>query len=228
MGKTDKKITAMSAKEKIYPESGVELTPFMSKHYDSILALASMGHYPRSIKKAIGNMDIRPDDHILDMGCGTGYNSKLMSAFLNSKGQILGMDISDEMARQFRNRFAEDERVSFMEERIDQPFYLNRKFDKILISFVFHGFPHEVREVVIHNALAHLKEEGSFYILDFAEFEMNSMPPHHRFIFKAIECPYAFDYIARDWKSILKEDGFNSFTEYFYLKNYMRLLRCKK
>lgn len=215
-------------KERIYPDSGVELSPFVSRNYDRIMALASMGHYPKSIIQAIKDMQIKPNDHILDLGCGTGYNTGLMASHLNETGSIHGLDISDEMALQFHARFSEDNRISFQNLRIDIPFELGKKFDKIFIGFVIHGFPHHVRQTVIENAYKHLEAGGAFYILDFAEFDMNAMPLHHRAIFKAVECKYAFDYIERDWKSILTKKGFNEFTEHFYLKKYMRLLKAVK
>ena len=87
--------------KKIYPESGVELNPLVSKHYDRILATASLGHYPRTIKQAIKDMKIQPDDQILDLGCGTGSNTQLMTALLTDKGSIQGLDISDQMSSQF-------------------------------------------------------------------------------------------------------------------------------
>ncbi len=214
--------------KRIYPESGVELSPFISKHYDRVLATASMGHYPRAIKLAIKDMGIQPGDQILDLGCGTGSNTQLMAAHLNDKGSIKGLDISEQMARQFEKRFLNDNNITFQNIRVDQPFQLNKKFNKIFIGFVIHGFPHEVRQIVIQNALNHLEEGGSFYILDFSEFEMKSMPFHHRAIFKAIECKYAFDFIERDWKAILEEQGFKDFSEHFYLKKYMRLLKANK
>ena len=215
-------------KEKIYPDSGVELSPFISRNYDRILAFASMGLYPRYIIQAIKDMHIKPNDHILDLGCGTGYNTSLMASHLNEMGTIHGLDISDEMALQFQKRFSEDNRITFQHQRIDIPFQLGKRFDIIFISFVIHGFPHQVRHAVIENAYSHLDASGAFYILDFAEFDMNSIPFHHRTIFKAIECKYAFDYIGRDWKSILKEKGFIEFAEHFYLKKYIRLLKAVK
>jgi demethylmenaquinone methyltransferase/2-methoxy-6-polyprenyl-1,4-benzoquinol methylase len=215
-------------RERIYPESGVELSPFISRNYDQIMAVLSMGHYPKSIIRAIKEMHIEPNDHILDLGCGTGYNTSLMDSYLNGTGSIHGLDISDEMALQFQSKFSEKNHITFENQRIDLPFQLDKKFNKIFISFVIHGFPHQIRNVVIENAYNHLKEGGAFYILDFAEFDMNSMPFHHRAIFKAVECKYAFDYIERDWKSILKEKGFKEFTEHFYLKKYMRLLKAVK
>ncbi len=214
--------------KKIYPESGVELNPLLSKHYDRILTTASLGHYPRAIKQAVKDLGIQPGDHILDLGCGTGSNTQLMAAHLTDNGSIQGLDISDQMASQFEKRFKNDDRISFHNQRIDVPFQLDKKFNKVFIGFVIHGFPHEVRHIVIQNAMNHLEEGGSFYILDFSEFEMKSMPFHHRTIFKAVECKYAFDFIKRDWKAILVEQGFKDFTEHFYLKKYMRLLRANK
>ena len=215
-------------RERIYPDSGVELSPFISRNYDRVLALASLGQYPKSIIRAIKDMQIQPNDHILDLGCGTGYNTSLMAVYLNGTGSIHGLDISDEMAHQFQSRFSEKSHITYEKQRIDLPFQLDKKFNKIFISFVIHGFPHEIRNIVIENAYKHLEEGGAFYIMDFAEFDMNTMPFHHRAIFKAIECPYAFDYIKRDWKSILKEKEFNDFTEHFYLNKYMRLLKAVK
>lgn len=213
---------------KIYPESGVELNPFISKNYDKVMNIGSMGLYNRFIHKAISDMSISKDDNILDLGCGTGRNALLMSEYLSENGKITGLDISEAMEKQFLDKFKNDNRVKFVNRRIDQPFELNEKYDKVFISFVIHGFPHEVRDAVIKNALAHLKPGGAFFILDFAEFDMDEMPFHHKIIFKAVECKYAFDWIKRDWKGILKDSGFSQFDEHLYLKKYVRLLKALK
>jgi len=57
---------------------------------------------------------------------------------------------------------------------------------------------------------------------------MDKMPWLHRFIFEKVECKYAFDYIKRDWKEILKSYGFGNFREKLYLKKYVRLLEAVK
>ncbi len=213
---------------KIYPDSGVELNPFVAKNYDKIMNAISFGVYSRFIHTAISQIKISMEDSILDLGCGTGRNSILMSKNLGEKGRIIGLDISTEMEDQFLKTFKDDTRVKFINSRIDQPIDLHEKFDIVFISFVIHGFPHEVRSEVIKNAYKHLKPGGSFYILDFAEFDMAAMPTLHRFIFKRIECKYAFDYIARDWKEILSSYGFGDFEEHLYIKKYARLLKGVK
>ena len=213
---------------KIYPDSGVELKPFTAKHYDSVMNTASFGLYKGFIKRAIKDMDVQPNDTILDLGCGTGRNAGLMASSLSDNGSITGLDVSKIMEKQFNQKFSNDKRVQFIRQRADIQFDLKQQFDKILISFVIHGFPQEVRKTVIQNVVNHLKPGGSFFMLDFSEFNMAEMPALHRFVFKIIECKYAFDFIEKDWKQILSENGFSDFKETFYMKKYVRLLKAVK
>ena len=218
----------MKEKKRLYPDSRVELTSLAEKYYDIHLDIASFGLYKPFIKKVIKSLNIQPEDKIIDFGCGTGRNACLMAKYLSSKGKIIGIDISEIMHKQFEKKCKKFSYINFFKERIDQPFILNEKSDKVFISFVIHGFPHEVRSIVIQNAYNHLKSGGKFFILDFAEFDMDKMPGLHRFIFKKIECKYAFDFIKRDWKTILKEYGFGQFSEQFYFRKFVRLLAARK
>ncbi len=213
--------------EKIYPDSEVELTPFVAKHYDTLLNVVTLGFYHRFIRKAIAAMKIRGDEQILDLGCGTGRNACLMYEYLK-EGSVTGLDISEVMEEQFREKCRDRQGAEFIRQRIDIPFDLGKKFDKVFISFVLHGFPQEVREVVIRNAFDHLKEGGTFHILDYGEFDLEKTPFYIRIPFKKIECKYAFDYIARDWKEILRGVGFTSFEEKKFGGRYARLLTAKK
>ncbi|MDY0102401.1 MAG: methyltransferase domain-containing protein [Lentimicrobium sp.] len=215
-------------KNKLYPESGVELTPFIAKHYDGVMNIGSFGMYHNFITRAINEMGIKPTDSILDLGCGTGRNAALMRQSLGGEGKITGVDLSPDMKKQFESRFAGDKRILFLQQRIDIPLNLKDTFDIVFISFVIHGFPHEVRKAIIENAKKHLKPGGRFIILDFAEFDMNKMPAWHRWVFKKIECPYAFDFIEKDWKQILHELGFDTESERLYFKKYVRLLTALK
>jgi ubiquinone/menaquinone biosynthesis C-methylase UbiE len=213
---------------KIYPDSGVELKGFVSRHYDAALNLGTLGMYKRFIRRALYDIGIRPDDRILDLGCGTGRNAQLMAGYLNQKGRITGLDISKHMERQFLRRFKDDKLVEFINRRIDRPFNVGKIYDKAFISFVIHGFPQDVRYTVIQNAYNHLEQAGSFFILDYAEFDMAEMPAFLRSVFQTIECRYAFDFIKRDWKETLKSHGFETVKEHFYLRRYVRLLHAEK
>ncbi len=213
---------------KFYPDSGVEIQGFTAKFYDKIMNIMTFGGYSLFIKKAIKSMGIHQDDKILDFGAGTGRNALLMNKYLSGEGEILGLEISDLMIAQFKNKTASFKNLDIINQRIDQPFELEKKYDKVFISFVFHGFPFDVQKQIIQNAFNALKENGEFIILDFNEFVTDETPLYFRIPFKIIECKYAFEYVERDWKNILSEFGFRDFEEKLFLKKHIRLLKAKK
>ncbi len=214
--------------KKFYPDSKVELTPFLAKYYDETMNIMSLGLYDTFIHKVIKDCNFKPNKKILDLGAGTGKNAFIMQKFTGKTTEILGIDISDEMEKQFNKRFENFENVTFKKARIDRPLNITDKFDYVFISFVLHGFPHEIRKSIIQNAYNALKPGGTFNILDFSEFSLDDMPIYYKIPFTKIECKYAFDFIERNWKNILSDYGFGNFEEKFYFKNYVRLLIGEK
>ena len=213
-----------------YPKSKVEVKGFMAAHYDAILNMATFGRYTPFIEKAIGMMRISPQDKILDLGAGTGRNACLMMKYLSGDGgELVGIDICDDMISQFQKRCRKFPNAEIIKARADQPLPLKntKKFDKVFISFVLHGFPQEVREKVINSVFEVLKEDGIFFVLDYNEFSLSKMPFYARIPFKLIECPYAFDFIKRDWREILAKTGFKDFEQYIFF-DYIRLLKAQK
>jgi demethylmenaquinone methyltransferase/2-methoxy-6-polyprenyl-1,4-benzoquinol methylase len=209
-----------------YPDSKVEISGLVAKHYDTIMNIITFGKYLSLIQKAIFLMEINPDDKILDLGAGTGRNACLMMKYLSGNGELIGLDISEEMLAQFRKNCARFPKAKIMNKRIDQDLEFKEYFDQVFISFVLHGFPQNVREIIVRNAFKALKAGGSFFILDYGEFSMNKMPLYLRIPFRLIECKYAFDFIEMDCRQLLSEAGFKSFEEHFFFKNYIRLLKA--
>ena len=217
---------AKNEKPRIYPDSEVEVRGFLARHYDFLMNLMTLGYYPVFLRKALEFMEVKPGDRILDLGAGTGRNDAILARWIGPEGRILGLDIGEEMMAAFRKRFAGVPNVEIREQRIDVPFDLGERFDKALISFVLHGFPHQVRPVVLENVRTHLRPGGSFYLLDYNEFTLSELPWFHRTAFKRMECPYAFDFIERDWKAILKEAGFEPAGEKLFFRKMVRMLRA--
>ena len=211
-----------------YPESKVEINGFVARHYDGLLNMATFGRYAPFIKKSIALMEIKPEDRILDLGTGTGRNACLMTKYLSKKGKLIGIDISQEMISQFKKRCVNDPNAKIIQARLDRSLPLREAFDKVFISFVLHGFPQYVRELIVKNVFEALKSNGIFFVLDYAEFSYKEMPFYLKIPFNLMECAYAFDFIEKDWKEILQQQGFDCFKEYRFFQRYIRLLKAKK
>src|SRR6185437_4223105 len=54
-------------------------------------------HWPIT-RPVLAQMRIAPDDHILDLGCGAGWLSRILARGV-PRGRVLGVDISDHMIR---------------------------------------------------------------------------------------------------------------------------------
>ena len=63
------------------------------------------GHRPVG-EQAIAHMRVEPDSRVLDIGCGSGWASRLL-AELAFNGRVTGIDISDEMVRVARQAVAQ-------------------------------------------------------------------------------------------------------------------------
>jgi len=211
-----------------YPKSKVEISGLTAKHYDKLMDIFTLGAYSSFIQKAIQLMNIQPCDKIIDLGAGAGRNACLMMNYLSGKGELIGLDISSEMVAQFESRCTNFTNAKIINQRIDKPLPYENEFDKVFISFVLHGFPHNVRRQIIRNAFRALKKQGEFFILDYNEFSIKEIPFYLKIPFKLIECPYAFDFVEKNWQKILTEEGFNHFEKHLFFHGYIRLLKGVK
>jgi len=214
---------------KYYVDSKVEVRGLLARYYDLLLDLMTLGTYRRFLKEAISYMSIGSRDRILDLGCGTGKNARLMRNYLSNEGSIMGLDISEVMIKQFIGKCNIFPNVKIMFARADKALPFNDEvFDKILISFLMHGFPQDIREHMLGEAHRVLKHKGQLFIFDYNEFIFENAPVYIRIFFRALECPYAFDFIKRDWETILFSKHFDSPEKKLFFNNCVRVLKARK
>jgi len=211
-----------------YPESKVEISRLTTKYYDILMDIIAFGAYSSFIQKAIRLINIKSNDRIIDLEAGTGRNACLIMNYLSAKGELIGLDISSEMVAQFERRCASFANAKIINQRIDKPLPYKDEFYKAFISFVLHGFPQNVRRQIIRNAFKALKKQGEFFILDYNEFSLKGMPFYSKIPFKLVECPYAFDFVEKNWQKILAGEGFSHFEKHLFFHGYVRLLKGVK
>ena len=81
---------------------------------------------------------------------------------------------------------------------------------------------------IINNVYRALKVNGSFYILDYAEFDIDRMWFPLRWAFARWECQLAVEFLKLDIKGMLCAQGFTDFKEEFFPRQHLRLLSAVK
>ena len=150
----------MSEREQLFDdwaESYDEVTespqhPFPHGGYDQVLG--------EVVKRAAGT----PGQLVLDLGIGTG---KLAVKLAGLGCSIWGADFSAEMLAQARAKLPEAVLVqtNLAEE---WPAALERRFDRIVSSYVLHEFDLEAKVEILRRAAAHLAPGGRIVIGDIA------------------------------------------------------------
>ncbi|WP_025209886.1 class I SAM-dependent methyltransferase [Hippea sp. KM1] len=205
--------------------SKVEIDGWEALAYDAIMQLISGFSYDGFIKKVVGDMNIKLNDRILDLGCGTGKNLCLMTNYTTAP--CVGFDTSRNMLKQAKKRCrGRNVKVFYHDIRKPHPFY--ESFDMVFISFVLHGFIDNERGLIIKNAYDSLKKGGRFCILDYNEFDLQNQNPLIKAVFKYGECPLASEFIGLNLKDKLSLFGFGNFEQHNYYSGYVRLLIGEK
>jgi ubiquinone/menaquinone biosynthesis C-methylase UbiE len=208
--------------------SHIEVVGWGARHYDLAMDLLLVGRYQAFIERAIKRMDIRRGDAILDLGSGTGRNIRVMLEALGPTGRVVGVDISQEMLGQARQRCRSFPEVAFLKRRIEEPLPFHEEFDKAFICFTLHGFEDEDKERVIANALRALKPGGVLWILDYNRFDLDRQWFLFRWAFRRLECELASEFLSLDLKGMLARHGFGSFMTHLFLCDYVRLLGAER
>jgi demethylmenaquinone methyltransferase/2-methoxy-6-polyprenyl-1,4-benzoquinol methylase len=212
--------------QKLYPDSKVEVRGFEARHYDRLMDLITLGAYPVFLKRVFGYMHLKPGQRVLDLGAGTGRNTAMIADRIGEDGEVWGVDIGDDMSRQFHQRCDGRPNCHFLKARIDQSLDLDPGFDLIFISFVIHGLPHDNRLQVLENVRRLLRPGGWFVILDYNQWK--DPGAFKKFMFTRVECPYSFDFIKRDWHEILARHGLYVKQENLFFFNVVNLMQARK
>ncbi len=208
--------------------SKIEVKGFEARHYDSLMNLITLGYYPRFIKNAVSFMDLPNDAHVLDIGCGTGRNARLIANHLGSDSRVIGIDIGADMLSGFSRKQEKDPRLSAIKSDIRYNFpFPDKSFDGVFMSFVFHGMEHEERLHVLSEIYRVLKPGGKFYLLDYRPLNLKESSLFTRLVFR-LECDLASEFLTHNWEEILSGYGFGEFNEKCFFGKKVRILKSTR
>src|SRR5215467_13670438 len=67
--------------------------------YDAFVNLFFLGRRRATFEVLMRAADVLPGQHVLDVGCGTGYFARLLAQSVGGNGLVVGLDASPEMIR---------------------------------------------------------------------------------------------------------------------------------
>ena len=133
--------------------------------YDPLVSLMGAS---RAREELIKQANIKPNQRVLDLGCGTGTLVVLLKRKY-ATAEIVGIDPDPKALRRAEKKV----RRAGVAVQLDEGFsdelpYDEGTFDRVLSSFMLHHLEEHEREKTLREVLRVLKPAGTFHLLDFA------------------------------------------------------------
>jgi len=116
-------------------------------------------------RRAVQALGLRPGDRVVEIGCGTGLNFPLIERAIGPEGSLVGVDLTDAMLAQARQRIDAHgwSNVSLVHADSAE-FAFPSEVDAILATYAHSLLPEPGR--VIANGAAALSAGGRWVVLD--------------------------------------------------------------
>ena len=138
-----------------------------AKHYDLTSRFYPVPGYPQRAQRlqAVRGLGLRPGATVVDVACGTGLNFSLLEQAIGPNGRIIGVDLTDAMLAQARQRIETNgwRNVSLVQADAAE-FEFPTEVDAILATYA-HSLLPEPGQVIAHGA-ASLSAGGRWVVLD--------------------------------------------------------------
>ena len=125
-------------------------------------------------RQLVDQADIRPNQRVIEIGCGTGSLSILIKR-LHTQAEVVGLD-PDPKALTRARRKAEREALSVQLDRgfAEELLYPDASFDRVFSAFMFHHLEPDEKEKTLQEARRVLKPSGSLHLVDFGGAKVRS------------------------------------------------------
>jgi len=114
--------------------------------------------------KVISLLNIHPNVHFLDIGCGTGWAVGQAANLVKGNGLFYGVDLSPRMIEKAKSNFSGKDNFHFLQANSESIPLDDNFFDIIICTNSFHHYLHPDKALREMRRL--LKSGGKLYLLD--------------------------------------------------------------
>jgi ubiquinone/menaquinone biosynthesis C-methylase UbiE len=178
-------------------------------YYDFVTNLMTLGHARPLRKLTVDNALIKPDDSVLDVGCGTGEVT-LLAKTRAKAGKVYGIDPAPEMIAMARKKAARRNLdIDFRVGVIESLPFPDSSIDVVTSSLMMHHLPEDLKVRGLAEIYRVLKRGGRLLIADF----MRPTGSFLNHIFIAFTRHQGLKSGIEDIQKLLKAAGFNQITQ---------------
>lgn len=124
-------------------------------------------HHISIAEQTIQAMELKPGQRVLDLGCGSGWATRIMARIVGegseNAGQVVGLDVSDEMVRRARAQSRDFENVMYVWGSAEQIPWQDNFFDRVLSIESFYYYADQ--DKALDELRRVMAPEGKLFIL---------------------------------------------------------------
>lgn len=124
-------------------------------------------HHISIAEQAIQLMDLRAGQRVLDLGSGSGWATRIMARIVGESsenaGQVVGLDVSDEMVRRARAQSRDFENVMYIWGSAEHIPWQENFFDRVLSIESFYYYADQDRALA--ELFRVMAPEGKLFVL---------------------------------------------------------------
>lgn len=171
----------------------------------------------------VDDANIRPNQRVLDIGCGTGTLTILVQQ-LHPQAEVVGLD-PDPKALAIAKQKSEKAgiAINFVRGFADEIPYPPASFDQVLSSFMFHHLTRDEKLGTLRDVSRVLRPGGSLHLLDFGR----PRSPYSSILARLLHRgQHLRDNIEGRIPSLMNESGFAESTEVAHRSTVFGTISC--
>jgi ubiquinone/menaquinone biosynthesis C-methylase UbiE len=149
------------------PASSTGRTIGTPRRYDVVTAVLFAGRRRRSFRTLAAISGARAGDRILDVGCGTGYFARMLSATVGADGAVVGIDAAPEMIDHAISQTRSGANTSFDVASASALPFPDSSFDVVVSSLTMHHLAPADQLPAIQEMRRVLRPGGTLLIAEF-------------------------------------------------------------